>query len=638
MNQDENIPPELRPRKLFNKIIPDFKKNKTIVPLIFLVLLVLITPLIFLTLSKTVPGISKSSQQIVAKPSVFPKARYIADELIVQYKNIYTKDELLELDKKLSEIGVISQAKLVDSDNPLFKNFYLLNFKNNTDLKKVVESLYGFKEILSFGPNFILKLESTPNDPGFSQQWDMKKISMPDAWDIAKGSKSVRVAVIDTGIDYSHQDMAGRNIIKGPDYADCYQYDPNDATKCIHKKPLDKDPIDHAGHGTHVAGTIAAVTNNKVGISGINWNVTLIAIKTIEDKETSIQHIEEGIANAIDQHANVINLSLTAPAPCNDPLVQNYQWFVKKAVDLGIVVVSAAGNEGQDVKFETPPSCSGVIVVGATDQNDKRAVWSSPQDSSNYGSRVDISAPGTGILSSVPGGYSYKNGTSMAAPHVTGAVALLLSQNGKLTPSKIKDCLVKGADSIQTDKPIGKRLNVLNALKICKGEKIPQQPKAATITNAAGNAEIRGVVFVDTNGNGKQDAGERAFTQAQIATDGVETLNTTPDSSGNFSFSNLSFGSYTVGIFINNQKVMSTQNFTLTIDQPSAVISFPLPPAIANTIINPTPTPLPPTISKSSGVKSSSSGTYTCEEATSNNAPAGAIKIGSLICFPTTSP
>ena len=399
------------------------------------------------------------------------RASYVPDQLIVKLKNEYTEQELQNLKSKFEELGVTGQQKAYKSNKEYLKDYYLLQFKPGTDLRRVKEELDKTGVTVESHPNYIFKIQaSTPNDPLYSQQWDLAKIDMPDAWTLAHGSNNVKVAIIDTGIDYNHPDFVGRTIIKGSNYTTCPNTERDRNGFCL--VPPGIDPLDDHGHGTHVAGTIGAVTNNSQGTAGINWNVSLIAIKSQDGQGSGeMSDVISGMVYAIDHGANVINMSLVSEGVLRCSTVPELQSTVNDGINQRIIMVIAAGNDNQDANNVSPPSCRGVIVVGATDQNDKR--WIGQTKSSNFGPRVDVAAPGAGILSTSPGrGYSFRSGTSMAAPHIAGVAALLLSINPGLTPQQIRDCLVNYADPISTDQPIGPRLNAFKALNACSG--LPQ--------------------------------------------------------------------------------------------------------------------------------------------------------------------
>ncbi|WP_198117810.1 S8 family peptidase [Massilia rhizosphaerae] len=309
----------------------------------------------------------------------------------------------------------------------------------------------------------------TPNDSMYSQQWDYFEatggMNMPAAWDKSTGS-GIRVAVIDTGYR-PHADLSGQ-ILAGYDFIsdtavsndgngrDSDASDPGDwvtAGECGSGQPAENS----SWHGTHVAGTIAALTNNGTGVAGIAYGAKIVPVRVLGKCGGYTSDIADGIIWAsggtvsgvptIAARAQVINMSLGGSGAC-DTTTQN---AINSARSRGTVVVVAAGNESQNASNSNPANCAGVIAVAATNRSGGRASYS------NYGTIVDVAAPGgdsgDGILSTLnagttsPGADSYASymGTSMATPHVAGVVALMLAKNPSLTPDDVESRLKSSA-------------------------------------------------------------------------------------------------------------------------------------------------------------------------------------------------
>lgn len=332
-------------------------------------------------------------------------------------------------------------------------------------------------------PNFILRIaDTTPNDPRYTEQWHYFNhgtaagqspggISLPRAWDATTGSPSVVVAVIDTGILPNHPDIqgspnlvAGYDMISDPAIAndgggrDPDPTDPGDAiaaNECYPGSPALPD----SWHGTHVAGTVGVGrTNNGVGVAGINWSVRVQPVRVLGKCGGTTADINDAIRWAAGlpvpgvptnaTPAKIINLSLGTPpgSPCSRS--PSTQAAINDAVGMGATVVVAAGNDATDASQVFPASCNNVITVAASDARGHLATRYS-----NYGATVEIMAPGgdvrrddnadgrpDGVLSLVhpnAGAYAFYNGTSMAAPHVAGAAALLLAAEPGLTPAQV---------------------------------------------------------------------------------------------------------------------------------------------------------------------------------------------------------
>lgn len=285
-------------------------------------------------------------------------------------------------------------------------------------------------------PNYVAEATLTPNDSNFPSQWNLNKIACPAAWDISSGLGTVKIAIIDTGIDLTHPDLFGK-VVGGYDFV-------ND----------DADAQDDHGHGTHCAGIAAAATNNGIGIAGVGFNCSLMPVKVLDAAGSgTYSDVAAGIVWATDNGAKVISLSLGGSA--SSTVLSNaidYAW------SHGAIVVAAAGNNGT-TSAVFPAYYSKCIAVASTDANDQRSYFST------YGSWVDVAAPGSGILSTyLGGGYATMSGTSMATPHVAGEAGLLWSVMGNAA----SNTSVRGMIEQNTD-PVGSfvakgRINVSKAL------------------------------------------------------------------------------------------------------------------------------------------------------------------------------
>jgi len=255
-------------------------------------------------------------------------------------------------------------------------------------------------------PNMKVQAQLLPDDPYWTYQWGLQKIEADWAWNITVGDPSVLVAVVDTGIDYYHPDLAANYVPLGYDWVN-----------------MDSDPWDDHGHGTHCAGIIAAVSNNSVGIAGLA-QVRVMAEKVLDSSGGGTwDSMTNGIINATDSGADIISMSLGGYG--DSELVHE---AVKYAYDAGVLVIAAAGNDNTNMKLY-PAGYDEVIAVAATDQYDNKAGFS------NWGDWIELAAPGVDIYSTVPWGYESWSGTSMATPHVSGVAALVWSRY----PSKTRD-------------------------------------------------------------------------------------------------------------------------------------------------------------------------------------------------------
>jgi len=282
---------------------------------------------------------------------------------------------------------------------------------------QVLASLQSSSAVASASKEPIAEaLDTSPDDTDWPQQDGLRVAGFPKAWDVTQGSNKVVVAVIDTGVDANHPDLRG-GLVPGWDFIG------NDA-----------DPSDDHGHGTAVAGVLAARSNNHAGGAGICWRCLVMPIKALDAKGSGDDTlIAAGIVWAADHGARVINLSLGGPGSSVE-LANALAYASAK----GVVVVAAAGNAGTTTQF-FPAADPHAIGVAATTVADGRYSWS------NFGSWVRLAAPGCNIAPTLGGGYGTFCGTSSATPVVAGLVALELSAQPAATPREAEDALVRAA-------------------------------------------------------------------------------------------------------------------------------------------------------------------------------------------------
>ena len=261
-----------------------------------------------------------------------------------------------------------------------------------------------------------------PNDPYWDQQGNLRTIGADWAWNTTIGNRSVLVAIVDTGIDYNHPDLAANYVPLGYDWVN------NEA-----------DPIDDNGHGTHCAGIIAAVANNSIGVAGLA-QVRIMAEKALDNNGYGwTDQLAQAIIDATDKGANIISMSWGSTF--DSGLVHEAIMYAYKS---GVLLVAAAGNDGRNVK-PYPAGYKEVVAVAATDKNDVRASFS------NYGEWIELSAPGVGIYSTVSENHSSMfeySGTSTACPHVAGVAALVLSRFSDLTQDQLRTRLWYSVDDL----------------------------------------------------------------------------------------------------------------------------------------------------------------------------------------------
>lgn len=332
------------------------------------------------------------------------------------------------LDKNLQIIASkIEDIPILNSIFSQEERVYIVEGDKNS-LKKLRRSPLK-KEVEYIEPNYIYHSLEVPNDPQYTQQWNLRSINVEQAWEETKG-EDIIVAVIDTGVT-KVPDFEQTKFVEGYDFV-------NDKV----------DAQDDVGHGTHVAGTIAQSTNNNYGVAGIAYESKIMPLKVLGVNGGSVADIAEAIRFAADNKADVINMSLGGGG--DSQLMRD---AIKYAHDKGVVIIAAAGNENRN-SASFPARYSQVISVAATDSIGNKAPYS------NFGAGVDISAPGgseTGkiIQETITGenqspAFMGFQGTSMASPHVAG-VAALIKSTGIENPEEVREILLNSTRKIEKD-------------------------------------------------------------------------------------------------------------------------------------------------------------------------------------------
>ncbi|MBI2654535.1 S8 family serine peptidase [Candidatus Woesearchaeota archaeon] len=405
-------------------------------------------------------------------------SNFVKGEVIVKLKENNNADVLGVEKEKV--------RKIIPTNKKLDMGLDRLYLVKVNDVKSAIRSLEKNPGIEYAEPNYIVKIAVIPNDPYFSNLYGLHNIGQtggtvdadidaPESWDTQTGSSNVVVAVIDTGVDYNHEDLStnmwtNTNEIpnNGIDDDNNTFVDDYLGWDFINN---DNNPIDDHGHGTHVSGTIGAVANNGIGVAGVSWNVKIMPLKFLGADGFGTT------ANAVSavQYATTMNVHIMSNSWGGGDYSQALRDAIEAANQAGILFVAASGNSGvnTDVTPNYPSAYDNenIVAVAATDHNDTLVYFS------NYGAvSVDLAAPGVSILSTVPqglcsfcdaSGYKSLSGTSMATPHVSGAAALIKAQYGA-THLQIKTRLLRGVDSIVSlqDKIVSEgRLNVFSSLE-----------------------------------------------------------------------------------------------------------------------------------------------------------------------------
>lgn len=420
--------------------------------------------------------------------------KYKLKEITALFKD-FSNGYVTELKNKFP---LRSRRETFPTKAPDLSNIYLVELEDKeADIEKVCREYQNDPGVEYAEPNRYYQVNILPNDKyidplvqgqwsdgsweqPYEDMWGLKAIEAEQAWEIEKGSSAIKIAVIDTGVDYNHEDLRGK-MVSPYDFVNLnpgeasmlfgtigYEPDPNDDYY-----QYDNDPLDRHGHGTHIAGTISANTGNGIGIAGVTWNCKIMPIRVgfslkhpaLEKSDTFLFNnaIAKGIEYAAKQGADIINMSF------GGGYSNTIHDAIRFAYSQGCILVAAAGNANMDASLFFPANCPEVIAVSAHDENLRKS------DFSNWGVKIDVAAPGGGSRSSdgnnalgrnilslrakdtdmyedetsvVDTQYYRARGTSMAAPHVCGVCGLILSQNPSLTVEEVRMILRKSADDI----------------------------------------------------------------------------------------------------------------------------------------------------------------------------------------------
>lgn len=356
------------------------------------------------------------------------------------------------------------------------------------DLYPVRNALAGLPGISYIEDNGLRSVSVIPNDSRYNEQYGPGLMGMPAAWGaVGYGSANVKVAVLDTGIQKTHADLTGSRMLQGWDYVN-----------------NDNNPNDDCGHGTHVSGTVGATTHNGIGVAGMS-QASILHMKVLGPVgglftvtcSGSNSAIAQAIYDATDQGARVISMSLGGGG--SDSTTSN---AVNYAYTRNVLLVAAAGNDGASNSVDYPAAYPNVIAVAAITSTKARASYS------DMGTQVEIAAPGSGVLSTYnDGSYRSLDGTSMATPHVAGALALALSCNPTITNTALRTALQNTAEDLGTagrDTSFGYGLVRADLLvgQVCSGNPPPNQSPTASFvaTPSALTVSVNAAASVDPDG------------------------------------------------------------------------------------------------------------------------------------------
>ena len=457
-----------------------------------------------------------------------------------------TPDSASDLDRLQANapISILHVQHKVESLHPLFsyierpslnsnlKRIYLLRFAPDAPLKDLRAVYEQSPLIEAVEYNYLRPTLATgvvPNDPKYPEQWSLPLMKLPQAWAIEKGNRNVVIAIIDSGIDYRHDDLAPKAWINpgempengldddGNGYIDdVYGWDFTDAPNLQAEGDYlegDNEPIDEKGHGTHVAGIAGAMPDNGIGIAGVAWDCPLMAIRAglsiggssrMQDDDSAA-----AIVYAVDNGASVVNMSWGS---------ERRSFVIQDAIDYayarGAILVAAAGNSQKPTAI-FPAAYRKVIAVASTEQNQQRFYQS------NFGASVDIGAPGNVILSTqIHNQYRLLTGTSMASPHVAGVAALLLAKRPALTHEEVRHILISTADPVyqEESEALDERFvgaGTVNAERALLASGVLQARILAPETNSGGADSIN---IVGTAGGYKFRSWQLSYGESTVPT------------------------------------------------------------------------------------------------------------------------
>jgi len=427
---------------------------------------------------------------------------YAPGEIIIKFKedsNILTELQASEyisntLSKK-SSVSINKVERIIKTntieDTYGLNRLFILYFEEEANVEELIQNYESDLNIEYIEPNYIYQTSFIPNDPRFYNQWVSFRDTQAElGWDIERGDNEIIISVLDTGVDYNHEDLEaniwvnpGEDLnnnsiidssdfngvdddyngfiddIRGYDFVNTSYFGCSSGEDC---EDEDNEPIDFHGHGTHCAGIASATTNNSIGVSSVCHNCRIMPIRAGWSDVWGrgnffLIDVLQGIEYAYSNGASVLSMSYGSPY-----YSQSEKDTLDEAYTRGLVLIAAAGNNGINA-LHYPAGYENVISVSATTQYDSRA------DFSNYGSWVDVGAPGEIILSTIPNnGYEWCGGTSMAAPFVSGLAGLILSKNSNLTNNQVRNIIRTAVDDFNyVEDYFGTgRVNIFKALEI----------------------------------------------------------------------------------------------------------------------------------------------------------------------------
>jgi subtilisin family serine protease len=543
------------------RILP--KVSRTIVPpkikqLACLLVPILILGIVWITLDvSAAAGQNQRSEKPTTAfdPSQFPK--YRSDRVLVRFRPGVDRSRMQAFHAKLGD-KVVSEPASVD-------RLQIVQIAAGATVKDAIKSYRSNPDVLYAEPDYLVHALETPNDPFFSSQWNLQNIGQnggtpgadiraTEAWNITTGSASVVIAVLDTGIDYTHPDLAANVWTSSVSFSGVDQY--GVTIQCgpgshgFNAVAGTCDPMDDNDHGSHVSGIMGAAGNNGIGVAGVDWSMQILPCKFLDASGEGDLASAISCLDVVEQLKDAgVNIIATSNSWGGATFSQALQDAVQAQMQDNILCIAAAGNDfaDNDAVPEYPASIAlpNVISVAATDNKDQVATFS---DLGRH--TVHLGAPGVNILSTTPNDtYSVFSGTSMATPHVAGVAALLKAQDPTRDWRAIKNLILAGGDTIASlaNTITGKRLDAYGSLT-CSNANVDSrlQPVPSTISGSVNSpitlsvlnincASGAGDVTVQVSPGGQSVTLLDDGTGADLAPgDGIYTAQWTPQNAGSY--------------------------------------------------------------------------------------------------------
>ncbi len=523
---------------------------------------------------------------------------------IVSGQEVAAHEVLLQLWPWATTLGFSRQSsQLVDAESmhPIGRTGRIRLKSRSKDVPTLLAALSLNSLVASVEPNYIIHASDTiPNDPDFPQLWGMQNtgqnvqgqtgvpfadISAVKAWDIGRGSSGIVVGVVDSGVDYTHPDLAANVWSASTSYqivSEGVTYTCPPGSHGFNFVALTCNPLDDYFHGTHVSGIIGAQGNNLQGVAGVNWTTSILALKFLDSTGTgTVADAMNAIEAAVQLKSQGVNIRVLNNSWGVAGNGGSLEEAVNDANNSDMLFVAAAGNSGSSNDGELPEypasyNVANVIAVAATDNQDDLASFS------NYGlSSVHLGAPGVNILSTVPGAsYEYLSGTSMAAPHVSGTAALVLSKCS-LDTNGVKAAILNSVDPIPSlaGRTItGGRVNVYKALSYCGASQTPEfsMMAAPTVLSVApGGSAVTQITVTDLGGfsgtvtlsaSGVPAGVTASFSQTSLTGSGSSMLTLTTSTA-------TPLGNYPITVLGSTSSLVFPVAVTLTVSAPDFALS-----------------------------------------------------------------